>query len=230
MQAFIHHSRIIFASILVFPVHVLCDVYFRLGAWQFMADMPYSSVSHFTLWKILWTLYHYQFSSGDKAGEVSGGVLGRSQEQGTERRGSVLSGRGDLDCIPQSPEGVVNSIRGVVTLNCFYSYITCVHVVYNTVLTGYLALFFVKRLFFVNRLYFCCSWVGFIKRYHIHCPIIHVRLILCQEWEPTSFCIYDVHVRHSQNPNSCCPVGSFFCTQPAQHMLHTHAKGCHTPY
>ena len=82
-----------------------------------MADMPYSSVSLFTLWKILWTLYHYQFSSGDKAGGVSGEVLGQSQEQGTDRRGSVLSGRGDLDCIPQSPEGVVNSIRGVVNLN-----------------------------------------------------------------------------------------------------------------
>ncbi len=30
---------------------------FRLGAWQFLADMPYDSVSMETVWKIFWNIY-----------------------------------------------------------------------------------------------------------------------------------------------------------------------------
>ncbi len=30
---------------------------FRLGAWQFLADMPYDSVSTETVWKIFWNIY-----------------------------------------------------------------------------------------------------------------------------------------------------------------------------
>ena len=78
-----------------------------------MADMPYSSVSLLTLWKILWTLYHYQFSTGNKAGVASGGIFGRNSEHGGERRGSILSERLDLDQIPQTPEQVLSSIRGL---------------------------------------------------------------------------------------------------------------------
>jgi len=29
----------------------------RLGAWQFLADMPFGSVSTETLWKLFWALY-----------------------------------------------------------------------------------------------------------------------------------------------------------------------------
>jgi len=31
--------------------------YYRLGAWQFLADMPFASVSTETLWKLFWALH-----------------------------------------------------------------------------------------------------------------------------------------------------------------------------
>ena len=87
---------------------------YRLGAWQFMADMPYSSVSLVTLWKILWTLYHYQFSSGDGAGTASKDIFGKNHEERRERGGSVLSGRLDLDMIPMVAEDMLTGIRGML--------------------------------------------------------------------------------------------------------------------
>ncbi|XP_019856281.1 PREDICTED: ectopic P granules protein 5 homolog [Amphimedon queenslandica] len=73
----------------------------KLGAWQFMADMPYGSISGLTLWKILWTLYHYQVASHRDTGN-----------DGRERRGSVLMDRTDLDLIPENVPDIIQSIRG----------------------------------------------------------------------------------------------------------------------
>ena len=33
------------------------SLYTRLGAWQFLADMPFGSVSTETLWKLFWALH-----------------------------------------------------------------------------------------------------------------------------------------------------------------------------
>ena len=78
-----------------------------------MADMPYSSVSLLTLWKILWTLYHYQFSTstvcvgrGGSGQEVEGG--------GAQRRGSILTERLDLDLVPETSENILSDIRGLL--------------------------------------------------------------------------------------------------------------------
>lgn len=70
----------------------------RLGAWQFLADMPYGSVSLTAIWKVFWSLYSnhtdptlsaYQTASGhhDNSGSV-------------ERDGPVAAERG------RSPETV----------------------------------------------------------------------------------------------------------------------------
>ena len=32
-------------------------LFFRLGCWQFIADMPFSNVSKATMWKLLWLLH-----------------------------------------------------------------------------------------------------------------------------------------------------------------------------
>lgn len=34
-----------------------CNLCHRLGAWQFLADMPFRSVSSKTLWKLFWALH-----------------------------------------------------------------------------------------------------------------------------------------------------------------------------
>ena len=44
-------------------------VVFRLGAWQFMADMPYKAVTLPTLWQILWILYNYQSTNSQSASD-----------------------------------------------------------------------------------------------------------------------------------------------------------------
>ena len=95
----------------------------RLGAWQFMADMPYSSISLLTLWKILWTLYHYQITNRQS---VIPGEVGREEDLVLERRGSVLSDRVDLDSIPKTWEEILTDIRGMLyihthTCTCIYT-------------------------------------------------------------------------------------------------------------
>ena len=77
---------------------------FRLGAWQFMADMPYNSVALLTLWQILWTLYHYQLSN--HAHRPS--RVGVSEERRI-RGVSVLL---DFTQMPQNAEEIKCSIRG----------------------------------------------------------------------------------------------------------------------
>ena len=73
-----------------------------------MADMPYGSISGLTLWKILWTLYHYQVASHrDTASD------------GRERRGSVLMDRTDLDLIPENVSDIIQSIRGNIEYNMY---------------------------------------------------------------------------------------------------------------
>lgn len=79
-----------------------------------MADIPYSSVTLLTLWKILWTLYHYQFSSGDRAGNASNDIYGKRHEDIRGRVGSILSGRLDLDMIPTIEDDLLTSIRGML--------------------------------------------------------------------------------------------------------------------
>lgn len=69
-----------------------------------MADMPYGSLSLLTIWKILWTLYHYQMTKL-RDSTVS--------EEIRERRGSVLADRLDLDNIPESSKDIVQSVRGI---------------------------------------------------------------------------------------------------------------------
>lgn len=86
--------------------HVHVSLFFRLGAWQFMADMPYGSLSLLTLWKILWTLYNYQMTDH----RVRGTTIDQGGER--ERRGSVLNDRYDLDFIPETSDDIINSTRG----------------------------------------------------------------------------------------------------------------------
>jgi len=38
---------------------------FRLGAWQFLADMPYGSISCDMVWQIFWNIYCKQSSDDD---------------------------------------------------------------------------------------------------------------------------------------------------------------------
>ena len=78
------------------------QVFFRLGAWQFMADMPYGSLSLLTVWKILWTLYHNQFANNRHL----------EANEHRERRGSVLTERLDLDLIPETAAEIIQSIQG----------------------------------------------------------------------------------------------------------------------
>ena len=83
----------------------------RLGAWQFMADMPYGSVSLLTTWKILWTLYHYQLK-GHSIQNPPVGVANPQTDDFRERRGSVITERLYLDTMPETAEEIVASIRG----------------------------------------------------------------------------------------------------------------------
>ena len=69
-----------------------------------MADMPYGSLSSLTLWKILWTLYHYQMTTHKES-------TGGTDDPLRERRGSVLTDRTDLDHIPENPHDIIQSIR-----------------------------------------------------------------------------------------------------------------------
>jgi len=40
-----------------FIIYILSLKIYRLGAWQFLADMPFGSVSTETLWKLFWALH-----------------------------------------------------------------------------------------------------------------------------------------------------------------------------
>ena len=42
---------------LIVTILVLSLLSFRLGCWQFIADMPFSNVSKATMWKLLWLLH-----------------------------------------------------------------------------------------------------------------------------------------------------------------------------
>lgn len=80
-----------------------------------MADMPYSSLSLIMLWKILWTLYHYQTTNRRQStapGEFP--MPNESGEVTRERRGSVLTDRLDLDHIPENSEDILRSIRSTL--------------------------------------------------------------------------------------------------------------------
>lgn len=43
-------------SVIISVFNVYMSLY-RLGAWQFLADMPFGSVSTETLWKLFWALH-----------------------------------------------------------------------------------------------------------------------------------------------------------------------------
>ena len=85
--------------------------------------MPYSSIALMTLWKILWTLYHYQITNRQS---VLPGEVDREEDFVLERRGSVLSDRVDLDSIPKTWEEILTDIRGMLyirTCTCIIVYI-----------------------------------------------------------------------------------------------------------
>ena len=42
-----------------------CFGVFRMGSWQFLADMPYRCVSMMMRWKLLWLLHHRTDDMGD---------------------------------------------------------------------------------------------------------------------------------------------------------------------
>ena len=80
----------------------------RLGAWQFMADMPYNSIALLTLWQILWTLYHYQLSNHThQSNRRPDGAS--AADEGRNRGVSVLL---DFSQMPQTAEEIQRSIRG----------------------------------------------------------------------------------------------------------------------
>lgn len=68
-----------------------------------MADMPYGSLSLITVWKILWTLYHNQLAKSQMMEE----------NQPSDRRGSVLAERLDLDLIPETITDIIQSIQSI---------------------------------------------------------------------------------------------------------------------
>ena len=68
----------------------------RLGAWQFMADMPYNTVTLPTLWKILWILYNYQLTSMPSTG---------TEQSANEQERNETH-------VPESVDEIMNSIRG----------------------------------------------------------------------------------------------------------------------
>ena len=77
-----------------------------------MADMPYGSVSLLTIWRILWTLYHYQLK-GHNIQNPPVGVADTETDGFRERRGSILTERLYLDSMPETAEEILSSIRGM---------------------------------------------------------------------------------------------------------------------
>ena len=79
----------------------------RLGVWQFLADMPYGSVSLATTWKIFWNIYCKQACGG-------GGIPGpRGGAGGSE---VVCGGAGPVllspDASPTSIEEIQEALKG----------------------------------------------------------------------------------------------------------------------
>ena len=76
-------------------------VVFRLGAWQFMADMPYKAVTLPTLWQILWILYNYQLTNAPST----------ALDQSTNSQSASDHLTNNFQ-IPQSVDEILTSIKG----------------------------------------------------------------------------------------------------------------------
>ena len=77
----------------------------RLGAWQFLADMPYGSVSLKTMWMIFWNIY-CKPSSGEvddiTSSQTGSDGSGSNNQPGLENR----------VCSPTTMEGVQEAMKG----------------------------------------------------------------------------------------------------------------------
>lgn len=69
----------------------------RMGVWQFLADMPYDSVSLGTIWKIFWNIYCKQ--SSDTASR-----RGEAVRTGSGSRGNSLPRAAELEPVSLSPD------------------------------------------------------------------------------------------------------------------------------
>ena len=86
--------------------HILTFVsYSRLGAWQFLADMPYGSISLKTAWMIFWNIYcKDQHGSGAMAAASTATEEGGDGEEVEGQRVRVMS--------PSTAEEIQDAIRG----------------------------------------------------------------------------------------------------------------------
>ena len=81
----------------------------RLGAWQFLADMPYGSVSLIAIWKVFWSLYSNHTDPTLSAYQTSG----HHDNSGSVEGDGVAAERG------RSPE-TVEEIQQVMKSECIF--------------------------------------------------------------------------------------------------------------
>ena len=97
----------------------------RLGAWQFLADMPYGSISLKTAWMVFWNIYcKDRLATGvggaNEAPPTSGPVNEEEEEESSEgQRARVMS--------PCSVDEIQVAIQGVHVVN-FSAHTACTFV------------------------------------------------------------------------------------------------------
>ncbi len=100
-------------------VHTRTILPSRLGAWQFLADMPYGSISLKTAWMIFWNIYCKDQGSGmTVTTTTTTGAAASATEEGGEEEG----GQRARVMSPSTPEEIQDAIRGTCTLkDCLHT-------------------------------------------------------------------------------------------------------------
>ena len=82
---------------------------FRLGVWQFLADMPYDSVSLATTWKIFWNIYCKERRGGGSVFPSAAGDRSRHGSVMTRETGPALL---SPDSSPTSIDHIKEALKG----------------------------------------------------------------------------------------------------------------------